>query len=419
MKKYIVVFNFLILTCLFSLPAIANASIADPSHLNVLGYDDYENNKPTIKLGQSITFTPEYLPDQHDCSLEDCTKGKATYGTSTFENTAKKIATPYNKNFSFVGSVVGDNYIDISCDKEICNDYFGKEVLKINVLPDKIDNKLALKLKGSFIKDQNGGMWYLNPTDLKRYYIGTPEEAFLLIRKLGVAISNNEILKIPTNKNQTFNQKIINKYKGKLLIQTKMNGEAWYVNPSDNIRYFLGKPEKIYTVLKTLAIDISNDDLNKIAINDDYRQLKYKKYSDHGVSFLYERNDYSSYNNADQDFDSPLPAYYDKLKNQGQASKRYGLKGPSSEIDILKNNNKSVENYIKTELGLCEKVEIEKVINFQGYFTKGKKIIFKKFNQGCDNDSIYVFSKGKTVFYLSGSENGDKNFIANTFRFTE
>lgn len=43
-----------------------------------------------------------------------------------------------------------------------------------------------------------------------------------------------------------------NKQKGKILLQVEENGEAWYVNPGDGKRYFLGRPADAFRVMRDI-----------------------------------------------------------------------------------------------------------------------------------------------------------------------
>ena len=44
---------------------------------------------------------------------------------------------------------------------------------------------------------------------------------------------------------------------GQILIQVESHGEAWYVNPKDNKRYYLGRPDDAFNLMKTLSLGIS------------------------------------------------------------------------------------------------------------------------------------------------------------------
>ncbi|MDD5071736.1 MAG: zinc-ribbon domain-containing protein [Patescibacteria group bacterium] len=43
-----------------------------------------------------------------------------------------------------------------------------------------------------------------------------------------------------------------NKQKGKILLQVEGHGEAWYVNPGDGKRYFLGKPADAFRIMRDI-----------------------------------------------------------------------------------------------------------------------------------------------------------------------
>ena len=53
---------------------------------------------------------------------------------------------------------------------------------------------------------------------------------------------------------------------GKIVLQIEENGEAWYINPENNERYYLGRPIDALAVMKKLSVGISNQDLSKISI---------------------------------------------------------------------------------------------------------------------------------------------------------
>ncbi|MCX6741215.1 MAG: hypothetical protein NTY61_02340, partial [Candidatus Parcubacteria bacterium] len=44
------------------------------------------------------------------------------------------------------------------------------------------------------------------------------------------------------------NSALVKKLAGKILLQTQSHGEAWYVNPVNGQRYFLGRPEDAFAI---------------------------------------------------------------------------------------------------------------------------------------------------------------------------
>lgn len=57
------------------------------------------------------------------------------------------------------------------------------------------------------------------------------------------------------------NNSLSEKLKGKILLQVEENGEAWYVYPENNKRYFLGRPKDAFQVMKKLGLGIKHDEL--------------------------------------------------------------------------------------------------------------------------------------------------------------
>jgi len=56
------------------------------------------------------------------------------------------------------------------------------------------------------------------------------------------------------------------KHLGKIFLQVESRGEAWYVNPTDQKRYFLGSPADAFVIMKNLGLGITNSDLAEITI---------------------------------------------------------------------------------------------------------------------------------------------------------
>jgi len=180
-----------------------------------------------------------------------------------------------------------------------------------------INTTMYNNLKGKIMLkvEANGEAFYIHPTSKKMYYLGRPDDAFAIMREQGVGITNANLSKIPvglnnltgpdadsdglpdlfedaigTNKNNSdsdgdgFNDKtelsgnynpngsgklnLDNNFsgaqKGKIFLQVERNGEAWYVNPSDGKRYFLGRPTDAFQVMRNLGLGISNNNFDKL-----------------------------------------------------------------------------------------------------------------------------------------------------------
>ncbi len=201
-----------------------------------------------------------------------------------------------------ISSDISENYSTINDDKII-----------------NLKNQYAYKFIGRILLkvEDNGEAWYLSPKSNKAYYLGRPTDAFNVMRDQGVGISNDNLEKIPigliavsgidsdgdglsdkfedavgTDKynkdsdNDGYDDKIeidggwdprqgngskmkfdfafSKQQTGKIFLQVEGNGEAWYVDPKDGKRYFLGYPSDAFLVMKKLSLGISNNDFEKL-----------------------------------------------------------------------------------------------------------------------------------------------------------
>ena len=118
---------------------------------------------------------------------------------------------------------------------------------------------LANRLKGRILLqvESKGEAWYVNPDNLKRYYLGRPDDAFKVMRELGLGITNKNF--------DSFNGVAPKRLSGKILIKVEDSGKAYYVNPANLKMIFLGKPADAFKVMRETGIGISNNNLNLIA----------------------------------------------------------------------------------------------------------------------------------------------------------
>lgn len=165
--------------------------------------------------------------------------------------------------------------------------------------------------------EDKGQAWYVYPADGKRYNMGRPTDAFDLMKKLGIGISNKDLVRIPigfqnndyldsdadgiydnlentigTNKNNKdtdldgyddktelinghnplgagelpIDKKFTQINSGKIFLQVEKNGEAWYADPVTQKRYFLGRPADAFQIMRALGLGITNTNLEKITI---------------------------------------------------------------------------------------------------------------------------------------------------------
>jgi len=170
---------------------------------------------------------------------------------------------------------------------------------------------VANRLSGRILLDveRHGEAWYVYPQDNKRYYLGRAEDAFEIMRSLGLGITNKDLTKISAGENQPqvagikieedttatstpggvqllpreeLNSSLSERLSGRIVLQVEGAGEAWYINPADNKRYYLGRPADAYQIMRELSLGITKKDLALVPKNflnesiDEYSSYEYK-----------------------------------------------------------------------------------------------------------------------------------------------
>ncbi|MFA4873159.1 MAG: serine hydrolase [Patescibacteria group bacterium] len=129
---------------------------------------------------------------------------------------------------------------------------------------------LAERLRGRILLqvESYGRAWYVNPADGTRYYLKDGETAFELMRSFGLGITDRDLAKIPIARGQAADRTLAARLSGRILLQVEKRGEAWYVNPSDGLRYYLQDGNAAYALMRQFGLGIKDKDLRKIEMND-------------------------------------------------------------------------------------------------------------------------------------------------------
>ncbi|MFC1687023.1 phosphodiester glycosidase family protein [Patescibacteria group bacterium] len=107
--------------------------------------------------------------------------------------------------------------------------------------------------------ESHGEAWYVNPLTHQRSYLGRSADAFELMRETGLGISNTHLAQIPeAGSGEEGDIALRERLSGRILLQVEENGEAWYVYPRNLQRYYLGRPDDAFTIMKNLGLGISN-----------------------------------------------------------------------------------------------------------------------------------------------------------------
>jgi hypothetical protein len=85
--------------------------------------------------------------------------------------------------------------IDIQNTEVSANNSVNDTIINEKKFVTTTDNKLSNNLKGKILLqvEQNGEGWYVNPDNQKKYYLGRPADAFSIMRNLGLGIKHSEL----------------------------------------------------------------------------------------------------------------------------------------------------------------------------------------------------------------------------------
>jgi len=120
----------------------------------------------------------------------------------------------------------------------------------------------AVNLSGRILLQvqDKGQAWYVDPISGDRYYLGRPTDAFTLMRRLGLGVSNGDF-------NSFQNQGVPVRLWGRILLQAQDKGQAWYVDPLDGRLYYLGRPNDAFSLMRKKGLGITDHNLADIPIS--------------------------------------------------------------------------------------------------------------------------------------------------------
>ena len=146
-------------------------------------------------------------------------------------------------------------------------------IIILTTTSSKASSPLGTRLSGKILLqvEDHGKAWYVSAdNDNQRIYLGSPAEAYCLMKTLGLGISNNDLNRyLNTNTN-----KFPARLSGKILLAVEKNGEAYYINPDNLKGYYLGRPIDAIKIMRELSLGITNTNLNTIPVLDNTEMLK-------------------------------------------------------------------------------------------------------------------------------------------------
>ena len=125
-------------------------------------------------------------------------------------------------------------------------------------LSDKLSGRILLQV------EEKGEAWYIEPTTKERAFLGRPDDAFRIMRELGLGISEKDF--------KAFGQYAPKRLSGRIILRVEAKGQAYYVNPVDLKMYFLGRPADAFGVMRQMGLGVTNQDIERVPVFQKYAQ---------------------------------------------------------------------------------------------------------------------------------------------------
>jgi len=203
--------------------------------------------------------------------------------------------------------------------------------------------------------EQNGEAWYVHPVSGKRYYLKSAENALMVMRELGLGITDADLALVPLVDDQFMLKSRLNHVRGRILLRVENGGEAWYVHPDSGQRYKLGSPADALNVMTSVGLGITHNDLEQIP----------------KAAFLSR----SVYHAADFVTQAPFAEWDDRRQHEGceEASALmaiYWARGESFDRYKAREEILAASHYEEERLGFYEDTSIDDTAEYivAGYF---------------------------------------------------
>ena len=210
----------------------------------------------------SVSATPQYCTDVTYGDYATTCFGNSQFRSVASRTPANCTLTPAQQSAtaractsSVVSGPTEPTNVDTS---NLDNDAF---ITLEKSLVTKVNSALAKRLAGRILLqvEGQGQAWYVNPVNGSKYFLGRPADAFAIMRKLALGVSNKTWA--------TFkNGKAPARLAGRILLKVEDKGMAYYVNPIDLKMYYLGRPADAFSVMRSLGLGVTNANLRQISV---------------------------------------------------------------------------------------------------------------------------------------------------------
>ena len=105
---------------------------------------------------------------------------------------------------------------------------------------------------------ERGEAWYVYPGDDRRYFLGSPSDAYQVMKALGLGVHHQLIADT-----KIYPAALL----GEVLLDVDDHGKAYYVNPGDATAYYLGSAAQAFDVMRKVGVGVTDADLLLIHVS--------------------------------------------------------------------------------------------------------------------------------------------------------
>jgi len=195
---------------------------------------------------------------------------------TSLKNTAQVSSSKIDSliDFTITGLVENKKYYYKICSKNsvdtYCTDAYSFSLFKnqgssafLKVPTDfkktKLDVKYSETMRGKILsQSQNkNALWYVNPVNLRRYYLGNYVNAYNVFKLIAVSVSDKDFAVFK-------DKKATSSYSGKIIFKASDPSILYYISPKDyRMWYFINQEEVEFIISKNIE-NITNANLLKI-----------------------------------------------------------------------------------------------------------------------------------------------------------
>lgn len=222
--------------------------------------------EPTLKLYSLASSNSAYYRDQEITSLRLNSEKAAAVNLASGPYLAVYVGKDnqeYGYPFYAVSGQIQNISVQVASKYIITAGQSFKLTVPTNSGPATVGSSagaLSATIKGRILLQvqDKGQAWYVSPVDGRRYYLGRPADAFSVMQKLGLGISNHNFSALQENPSAW------RQLAGRILIKVDDKGKAYYFDPVKLELHYLGRPQDAFNVMRQLGLGITNSNLGQI-----------------------------------------------------------------------------------------------------------------------------------------------------------